>query len=300
MAEATPSADGATKLLLELDDGARIEAVHMPRAVRRPRVTLCVSSQVGCAMGCTFCATGAMGLARQLATHEIVGQVVAVMSALGPPRPDALTLVFMGMGEPLHNADAVARALRVLCHPAGLGLAPSRITVSTAGYVPGIDCLAREEVRPLLSVSLNATTDEARARTMPITRAFGMDALREALLRWPLRPHEKLTVSYVLLAGENDSDDDADSSRRVGGVARRGGAGDGEPHPDERARPRALSRAAGGAPAGVRAAPPGWRVPGHRAALARPRRARSLRRARHRAQEARSPLLEDVEDGTPE
>jgi 23S rRNA (adenine2503-C2)-methyltransferase len=208
--ERLASADGSTKVVLGLADGARIEAVHMPRAVRSPRVTLCLSSQVGCALGCTFCATGRMGLQRHLTAGEIVGQVLALLRALGPRHPHDLTLVFMGMGEPLHNAEAVISALRVLCHPAGLGLSPSRITVSTAGLVPGIDRLALAVPRPLLALSLNATTDEARARTMPITRAYGLSALREALLRWPFRRNERVTLEYVLLAGENDAGDDAD------------------------------------------------------------------------------------------
>ena len=204
------SKDGSTKVLLELEDGARIEAIHMPREVKSPRVTLCLSSQVGCAMGCTFCATARMGLVRNLEAHEIVGQVIALTRALGPDRPQALTLVFMGMGEPLHNVEAVTRAIAVLCEPAGLGLAPSRITVSTSGLVPGIDRLARATPRPLLALSLNATTDEARSRTMPVTKAWGLASLREALARWPLGRGEKVTLEYVLLAGENDTLDDAD------------------------------------------------------------------------------------------
>ena len=204
------SEDGATKVALDLADGERVEAVHMPRAVRHPRVTLCVSSQVGCAMGCTFCATARMGLRRQLDASEIVGQVLAMVAALGPRQPQDLTLVFMGMGEPLHNFDNVARAVRVLCHPAGLGIAPGRVTVSTSGLVPGIDRLAQIEPRPLLAVSVNATTDADRARTMPVTRTWNMKALRDALGRFPLRPHEKVTLEYVLLAGENDRGEDAD------------------------------------------------------------------------------------------
>jgi 23S rRNA (adenine2503-C2)-methyltransferase len=208
--ESRVSADGATKLVLELSDGARVEAVHMPRDVRTPRVTVCISSQVGCAMGCGFCATAEMGLVRNLTASEIVAQVMTVIRTLGPARGQALTLVFMGMGEPLHNVRAVSRAIAVMCHPAGLGVAPSRITVSTAGLVPGIDALARTEPRPLLAVSINATTDEARARTMPVTRAYGLADLRAALARWPLRPHEKVTLEYVLMADENDTCDDAD------------------------------------------------------------------------------------------
>lgn len=210
LAEAHPSGDASTKAVLRLTDGHRIEAVHMPRRVRNPRVTLCLSSQVGCAMGCTFCATGAMGILRNLTAGEIVGEVLALQRALGPQEGSQLTLVFMGMGEPLHNLDHVHRAIRVLCHPAGMGLSARRITVSTSGLVRGIDRLATLEPRPLLALSLNATTDEARGATMPVNRVWNLAALRAALDRWGLRKGEKLTFEYVLLAGVNDTDGDAD------------------------------------------------------------------------------------------
>jgi 23S rRNA (adenine2503-C2)-methyltransferase len=203
------STDHATKLLMRLADGATVEVVHMPRAVKHPRVTLCISSQVGCAMGCTFCRTASMGLVRNLTAAEIVGQVFAALLALGPADPERVSLVFMGMGEPLHNHLAVLRAIRVLCDDAGLGLAPQRITVSTSGLVPGIDALAAACVRPTLALSVNATTDAARRRTMPIANRYGLADLRAALLRFPLRSHEKITLEYVLLAGENDHEDDA-------------------------------------------------------------------------------------------
>ncbi|HEY3665807.1 MAG TPA: radical SAM protein, partial [Polyangiaceae bacterium] len=154
------AADGSTKLLVELGNGDRVEAVHMPRA---GRVTLCISSQVGCAMGCTFCATASMGFGRHLLAHEIVGQVLSSMHALGPRHPGDLTLVFMGMGEPLHNLPEVARAISALCDKAGLGLSPRRITVSTSGLVPEIAELGQIEHRPLLAISVNATTDEQRS-----------------------------------------------------------------------------------------------------------------------------------------
>jgi 23S rRNA (adenine2503-C2)-methyltransferase len=204
------SSDGSTKVGLRLADGALIEAVHMPREVRSPRVTVCISSQVGCALGCTFCATARMGLVRNLSAHEIVGQVQSVMRGIGPVDPQRLTLVFMGMGEPLHNITQVLRAVSVLTDQRGLGLAESRITVSTSGLVPQIRELAAASPRPQLALSLNATTDEARARTMPITNKYGIAELRQALLDFPTRSHEKITVAYVLLAGENDTDADAD------------------------------------------------------------------------------------------
>jgi len=210
LVEAHPSDDGATKVVLRLADGERIEAVHMPREVRSPRVTLCISSQVGCAMGCTFCATGAMGIRRNLSAGEIVGQVLALLRALGPAQAHSVTLVFMGMGEPLHNLDNVHRAIRILNHPAGLNISTRRITVSTSGLAPAIERLAGMRPRPWLALSLNATTDEARSRVMPVNRVWNLARLREALGRWTLAPGEKLLVEYVLMAGENDTPEDAD------------------------------------------------------------------------------------------
>jgi 23S rRNA (adenine2503-C2)-methyltransferase len=208
--EERPSADGSTKLVLELADGRRIEAVHMPRLDGRPRVTFCLSSQVGCAMGCTFCATGAMGIVRNLTAGEIVGQVLALMRRLGPPLGDRLNLVFMGMGEPLHNLDHVHRAIAVLCRPGGAGLSPGRITVSTSGLVSGIERLAALVPRPQLAISLNATTDAARSATMPVNRAWNLARLRQALADWPLGRHERFSFEYVLLSGVNDTPEDAD------------------------------------------------------------------------------------------
>ena len=208
--ERHPSADGATKLVLELADGNRVEAVHMPRRAGDPRITFCLSSQVGCALGCTFCATGAMGIVRNLTAGEIVGQVLTLMRELGPEQGELLYLVFMGMGEPLHNLDHVHRAITVLCHPEGMLLSPWRITVSTAGLVSGIERLARLHPRPQLAVSLNATTDAVRSSTMPVNRAWNLARLRQALDAWPLKRHERFLFEYVLLAGVNDTLEDAD------------------------------------------------------------------------------------------
>jgi 23S rRNA (adenine2503-C2)-methyltransferase len=208
--EDRPSVDGSTRLVLALADGERIEAVHMPRAVARPRVTVCLSSQVGCAMGCTFCATARMGLRRSLAAHEIVGQLLAVLHQYGPSSAEQLNVVFMGMGEPLHNVDALLRALDVLCDPAGLGVAASRITVSTVGHLPGLERLAGSPHRPELAVSVNAATDDVRRRLMPIDRRWPLADLRAALGRWPLRPHQKITLEDVLLDGVNDDEASAE------------------------------------------------------------------------------------------
>jgi 23S rRNA (adenine2503-C2)-methyltransferase len=208
--ERHPSSDGATKLVLELSDGHRVEAVHMPRGEGDLRVTYCISSQVGCALGCTFCATGAMGIVRNLTAGEIVGQVLVLMRELGPRQGESVFLVFMGMGEPLHNLAHVHRAITVLCHREGAILSPWRITVSTAGLVSGIERLAKMTPRPQLALSLNATTDEARSATMPVNRAWNLARLRQALDAWELKPHERLLFEYVLLAGVNDTTEDAD------------------------------------------------------------------------------------------
>jgi len=209
LVERHPSADGSTKCVLETVDGHRIEAVHMPRDVRSPRVTFCISSQVGCAMGCTFCATGSMGIVRNLDAGEIVGQVLVLMRELGPDIGQNVNLVFMGMGEPLHNMKNLQRALEVLCHEEGLGIAPRRITVSTSGLVSKIDQLRLMQPRPRLAVSVNATTDAQRRQTMPVAKKWGLPALQDALVRWSDDTGEDIMLEYVLLAGENDTDDDA-------------------------------------------------------------------------------------------
>ncbi len=206
-----PSLDGSTRLVLELADGARIEAIHMPRAVRSPRVTVCLSSQVGCAMGCTFCATARMGLVRSLMPHEIVGQLLAVLHRMGPKSAERVSVVFMGMGEPLHDADALVRALDVMCDPAGLGLAPSRVTVSTAGHVAGLERLARARFLPELAISVNGATTATRRRLMPIDKKWDLATLRDALVRFPKRAASKITIEYVLLHGVNDDDANADA-----------------------------------------------------------------------------------------
>jgi 23S rRNA (adenine2503-C2)-methyltransferase len=205
--QSLPSRDHSTKHAFRLADGKEVEGVHMPYA---NRTTLCLSSQVGCAMGCTFCATGAMGIKRNLQAGEIVGQVLRLLSELGPERPSQLNLVFMGMGEPLHNLANVHQAIRVMCDRRGLDLAAGRITVSTSGLVSGIEKLSKMSPRPLLALSLNATTDEMRSTTMPVNRAWNLARLRQALDAWGPRPNEKFTFEFVLLAGVNDTDADAD------------------------------------------------------------------------------------------
>jgi 23S rRNA (adenine2503-C2)-methyltransferase len=215
--ESVPSADGSTKYVFALEDGQQIEAVHMPYA---GRTTLCLSSQVGCALGCTFCATGQMGIRRNLSSGEMVGQVLALLDQHRSPAPAhvPVNLVFMGMGEPLHNLDHVMAACRVLWDPGGLAISPRRITVSTAGLVSGIQRLAGFKPRPRLAVSINATTDAARSAIMPVNRAWGLDSLGAALHAFPLERGERITLEFVLLKGVTDSLEDG---QRLARFARR-------------------------------------------------------------------------------
>ncbi len=201
------AADGTAKYLFRLSDGEHIETVLIPE---REHHTLCVSSQVGCAQGCTFCHTAAGGFVRNLTPGEIIGQVRDVGDLLPPDDPRRLTnLVFMGMGEPLANHRSLQAALTVLTgNEAGLAFSGRRITVSTAGLVPRLADLGREaDVN--LAISLNATDNKTRDRLMPINRRFPIEALLEACRKFPLRPHRRITVEYILMAGVNDSPEEA-------------------------------------------------------------------------------------------
>jgi 23S rRNA (adenine2503-C2)-methyltransferase len=201
--ERTPAPDEAEKFLFELADGARVESVFM-RQRKASRATVCVSSQAGCAVDCVFCVTGRMGAGRNLTAGEIVGQLLAVSRAKGVPAGGA-DVVFMGMGEPLLNIAAVEKALDLLERE----LSPRRITLSTAGIVPGIDALGARPRRPNLAVSLTAATDEVRSRLMPVNLKWPLAELMAALKRWPLEPGRRVTFEVVLIAGENDRPADA-------------------------------------------------------------------------------------------
>jgi 23S rRNA (adenine2503-C2)-methyltransferase len=204
------SKDGTRRYLLKLQDQRTVEAVLMPE---EGRDTICISSQVGCPVNCQFCLTAMMGLERNLTAGEIVGQVLFIMRAHGiSTETDRLNIVMMGMGEPLLNLPNVIKATRLLADPAGIGISPRRITLSTAGIVPKMAELGRELVRPKLAISLNASSEEQRRELMPITRKYSLKDLLAACKVYPLRPWEKLTFEYVLLKGVNDSDADA---RRV-------------------------------------------------------------------------------------
>jgi 23S rRNA (adenine2503-C2)-methyltransferase len=201
-----PSADGSRKLVFVLNGGSRISSVVMPD---EERITLCVSTQVGCGFACGFCLTGVMGLERNLTAGEIVGQVLAANRSLDEGRR-VTHIVFMGMGEPLANYAALVQAVRILTDPKlGLGYSPKRITVSTVGLVPGIDKLGREDLKVNLAISLHATTDEVRTRLMPVNRSFDLAALMAAVKRYPLASRQRVFFEYVMLEDVNDTTDDA-------------------------------------------------------------------------------------------
>ena len=208
--------DGETyKFLLRLADDRECESVVIP--MRRYK-TLCVSSQVGCKRGCTFCETAQMGLLRNLSIAEIVSQVFVARHVLHEPIEN---VVFMGMGEPTDNLEAVVAAIHILADPRGMGIPPGSITISTVGNIPGILRLAELADKDLaagglghvrLAISLNASNDNVRSELMPINRAYDMQALKEALQQWPLRrAQDFLFMEYVLLAGVNDSAADAEA-----------------------------------------------------------------------------------------
>lgn len=200
------SRDGSVRYLLGLEDGLAVEAVYMPE---KGRTTLCISSQVGCAVDCRFCFTGLMGIKRNLTAGEIVGHVLAILCDQHLGQQARANVVFMGMGEPLLNYGAVVKAVKTLADPDGVGISLRRITVSTSGIAPRILDLAREPVRPQLAVSLNASHDEQRTALMPLNGKYPLRELLRACREYPLRPRERLTFEYVLLDGINDSDSDA-------------------------------------------------------------------------------------------
>ena len=199
------STDGTEKFLLRLADGRSIESVFIPDT---PAMTFCVSTQVGCAMACAFCLTGRMGLVRNLTAGEIVGQVRVLADALGL-RNTAFNIVLMGMGEPLHNYDETMKALRILADEQGFAINPRRVTLSTVGLLPALEKLAREPIMPNLAISLHAPTDEQRGELVPLNRKYGVAEIVAACRRFPLRKRSRITFEYVLLAGVNDSPEDA-------------------------------------------------------------------------------------------
>ncbi len=245
------AADRTRKLVVRFGDGATVETVLIPavsgpgapgrvvaeeeqdadaasvddldeadegeRGAEATRVTQCISTQVGCAMGCVFCASGVAGLKRHLGPEEIVAQVLLGRSLLEPGE-QLRNVVLMGMGEPLHNYEATARALRLLLLPEGIALSNRRVTVSTSGLVPEIDRLGRDfGGQVTLAISLHATTDEQRSALMPINKKHPLAELMAALRRYPLPKRRRITIEYTLVAGQNDTHDDA---RRLASLLR--------------------------------------------------------------------------------
>jgi 23S rRNA (adenine2503-C2)-methyltransferase len=204
VAAARRSADGTRKLLLRLADGEEIETVIIPAD---GRVTLCMSSQVGCAMRCAFCATALMGLHRNLSAGEMLSQIFAARRELGADEIFT-NFVFMGMGEPLANYPRLSQALKVMTAPWGMAISPRRITVSTVGLPPAMARLLAE-TSVNLAVSLHATTDQVRDRLAPINERYPLEQLLEACARLPLKRRSRVTFEYVMLAGVNDSPADA-------------------------------------------------------------------------------------------
>ena len=224
------STDGTIRYLFAFPDAQSVETVWMPegddgeagdgseadpqgaswQAGKFHRATICVSSQVGCAVDCHFCMTALLGLQRNLTAGEIVGQVLAVLSERDVDVPsERINLVFMGQGEPFLNYDNFMKAVRLLSDPAGVGIPLSRMTVSTSGIVPRIYDFGKEEHRPKLAISLNASDDETRTRLMPINKKWDLEKLIAAARQFPLRPRERLTFEYVLLDGVNDGEKNA-------------------------------------------------------------------------------------------
>lgn len=197
------------KALLKLEDGETVEAVCIPA---KDRVTLCVSSQVGCAVQCTFCATGDSGYARSLSPGEIVEQVLYFLSEeTGVISEDRKpNIVYMGMGEPFQNYDAVVRSIRLLMHEEGLNIGARRITVSTAGEVRGIDKFTEEDWQVRLSVSLHAANDKLRSELVPLNRRYNLERLMDAIDRYTEKTGRQITFEWTLLKGVNDSFESAD------------------------------------------------------------------------------------------
>jgi 23S rRNA (adenine2503-C2)-methyltransferase len=202
-----PASDGSQKYLFALRDGNRIEAVYMPM---RDRTSICLSSQAGCAVGCTFCVTGFFGAGRNLTPSEMLGQFFVVQHEKKIPS-EQMNVVFMGMGEPLLNFDHLVTTLDVLYR----SIAPKRITVSTSGIIPGIEQLSSLERRPNLAISINAPDRKRREEIMPITAKYPLEELMESLRHFPLEKGREITIEYVLLAGYNDSNADAASLARL-------------------------------------------------------------------------------------
>jgi 23S rRNA (adenine2503-C2)-methyltransferase len=204
------SVDGTRKFLFRLHDGHPVETVLIPDG---DRTTVCISVQAGCALGCRFCATGTMGLLRDLTAGEIVGQLLFLRERYGH---DAFTnVVMMGMGEPLNNFNEVVNAVRIISDPSGLAHAAKRITVSTSGVTPKIRKLADLGLKVRLAVSLHAATQEKRVRIMPVAETFGLENLMEAVRYFARKTNDRVTFEYILFKGFNDTMEDVKALARL-------------------------------------------------------------------------------------
>ena len=218
VAERSHSRDGTLKYLFRLDDGASIESVYIPEERRR---TICISTQAGCPLKCTFCLTGIGGYTRNLKAWEILGQVATVIAEhAGEDDLRPWNIVVMGMGEPLLNYEATVQALRVLMDPEGFAIAPRRLTLSTVGILPALEKLAAEPVRPNLAISLHAPFPELRAQLMPIEHKYPLADVVRAALAYPVPRGGRVTFEYVLLSGVNDSPAHARELARLLGGSR--------------------------------------------------------------------------------
>ena len=199
--------DETKKFLFQLEDGNRIESVLIPD---KKRLTLCLSTQVGCALGCRFCLTGKNGWKRDLTVSEILNQILSVKETLAD-RNCITNVVFMGMGEPLANYENTLKAIELILHPDAFKFSSRRITLSTVGLLPELKRLAKQESQFRLAVSLNASDEETRSHLMPINRRYPLKEILEVCRSFPLRPRARITFEYVLLKGINDSPQDAKS-----------------------------------------------------------------------------------------
>ncbi len=206
------SQDGTKKFLLRLKDDNRIEMVFMPGEKKN---TLCISSQVGCARNCAFCATATMGLKRNLTVHELIGQVLLATRTF--PENKLTNLVLMGMGEPLDNYANVMKFVRIMQHEKGLSFSPRRMTLSTVGIIPGINKLAEESLKIKLAVSLNSCIDEKREKLMPITKQYNLKELKKTLITFRNKTAFRITFEYIMIKNFNMGKEDIKALKKFAG-----------------------------------------------------------------------------------
>ncbi|MGA2315908.1 MAG: 23S rRNA (adenine(2503)-C(2))-methyltransferase RlmN [Thermodesulfobacteriota bacterium] len=197
--------DGTKKFLFQLKDGNRIESVLIPD---KTRLTLCLSTQVGCALGCRFCLTGKIGWKRDLMVSEILNQILAVRKML-PEKTSITNIVLMGMGEPLANYKNTLKAIELMAHPDAFKFSSRKITLSTVGLLPELEQLAEEKISFRLAISLNASEEETRSDLMPVNRRYPLNKILALCKKFPLRPRTRITFEYVMVEGINDSSQDA-------------------------------------------------------------------------------------------